>query len=143
VMDRRLLLSTIGFMRRAITSLVVLGLGLLGPAGCITPSIPIPPPDPAQMDFHLTTIDPMTSTAVLTYPQNDTYRGGVAFLYNRFKHQGVIQDVNPSGSIGPTPPMPAVLGDEVVVSVQVNDQTISSCVVLREGAQDPTTYCGP
>ena len=52
----------------------------------------------------------------------------------------MIHDVNPDDSIGPIS-MAAALGDQVVVSVQVGDQTFSTCVVLREGAQDPTNYC--
>jgi hypothetical protein len=49
-------------MRRAIVLSVLVG--------CITPSIPIPPPDPAQMTFHLTG-NVGTTTAVLTYPADN------------------------------------------------------------------------
>ncbi len=118
---------------------VIVALGL---AGCVTPSIPIPPPDPAMMSFHLTTVGTST-TAVLMYPATDAYKNGIAYVYNRSLGTGVIQACHPDGSIGPTEPTPASLGDNIVVSVQVGDQTESSCIVLQEGAQDPTHYCGP
>lgn len=122
----------------------LLGIGIaLTLAGCITPSIPIPPPDPSNMVFHLTTVDGSTS-ATMTYPPDDLYKGGIAFVRDEASGLGSIQNVNPDGSVGPiTLPPPVKLGDQVVFSVENGDQTVSSCVVLREGAQDPTVYCGP
>ena len=119
---------------------LVAAIAAIALAGCVTPSIPIPPPDPARMTFHLSgTTD---TTAVLTYPPTDSYRDGIAYVYNRKTGMGVIQNCNADGSIGPTPPTPAKINDEIVVSVQVGNQTESSCIVLREGTQDPTQYCG-
>ena len=121
-------------MRRVAVIAFVLGL-----AGCITPSIPIPPPDPASMDF---TVSTGTSTsAVLTYPATSAYRGGIAYVYNETLGTGIIQSCNPDGSIGPTEPTAASLGNQMIVSIQVGDQTQSSCVVLQQGQQDPTHYC--
>ena len=122
----------VGLMRRLIF-LIVLG-------GCVTPTIPIPPPDPAKMDFQVT-VTGTESTAVFQYPPTTSYKGGISYLYNRALGQGLIWACNPDGSIGPTGPLTAHVGDEIVVSVQVNDQTDSSCIVLRNGAQDPTQYC--
>jgi hypothetical protein len=132
-----LLVEFRGFMR--LVTAILLG-ALVG--GCVTPSIPIPPPDPAKMDFHLTVVD-QASTAVMTYPPTQSYCGGVAYIYNRDLGVGVIQDVNTDCSIGPTPAVAAALGNQLVFSVTNDQQTVSSCIVLREGAQDPTTYCGP
>ena len=118
------------------------GIGLLlAMAGCITPSIPIPPPDPSNMVFHLTTTNGQTS-ATMTYPPDDLYKGGIAFVRDEVTGLGSIANVNPDGSVGPiTVPPPVKLGDQVVFSVQNGAQTVSSCVVLREGPQDPTAYC--
>ena len=124
-------------MRRLATIAVI--AALLGLVGCITPSIPIPPPDPARMTFNVTVVD-LKSSAVFAYPIEHNYKNGIAYLYDRTLRGGVIHDVNPDDSIGPIG-LPASLGDQVVVSVQVGDQTISTCVVLREGAQDPNSYC--
>jgi hypothetical protein len=122
-------------MRRSAAS-VVLALAF---AGCITPTIPIPPPDPTEMTFHISTVN-MLSTATFTYPVQHNYCGGVVYLYDRNCQCGVIHAVNPSCSIGPVE-MQATIGDSVDVTVQRPDQTVSTCVVLREGAQDPTQYC--
>ena len=109
-------------------------------SGCVTPSIPIPPPDPAMMLFQLVGVG-SASTASLTYPPVDTYEGGIAYVYNRTQGVGVIQNVMPNGGIGPTPPTPAALGDQMIVSVENNQQTQSTCIILQQGLQDPTNYC--
>ena len=119
-------------MRRLVVLLVL--------AGCVTPSIPIPPPDPAKMTFQIT-VTGTDSSAVFNYPPTTDYKGGIAYLYNQNLGAGIIQNCNNDGSIGPTAPMRATAGDQIVVSVQVGQQTDSSCIVLRDGAQDPTTYC--
>jgi len=111
-------------------------------AACITPSIPIPPPDPARMEFTFSG-DVGAKQAVFTYPANVNYVDSVVLIYNRNKGKGVIQDAHDDGSVGPTDPLPADLGDNVVVSFQRDDQTVSTCVVLREGHQSSTDYCGP
>jgi hypothetical protein len=125
---------------RRLALIALVGLGVLGLAGCVTPSIPIPPPDPSKMTFTLSG-DPGAQTTSLVYPANATYVGGVAYVYNQAKGVGVIQAVNANGSIGPTPPVAAMLGDQIVVSVENDEQTVSQCIVLREGVQDPTSYC--
>ena len=135
-MDRGLLLAASGVMRR------LLLIAVVGLTGCITPSIPIPPPDPTQMDFAVVG-DPGTRTASMTYPADDNYRDSVVFIYNRNRGVGVIQDAHPDGSVGPTPPVAAELGDQIVVSFERADQTVSTCIRLRQGIQSPTDYCGP
>lgn len=111
---------------------VVVGVGL---AGCVTPSIPIPPPDPAAMTFDVTT-DPTSgaiTSASLTYPPTVTYVGGVVYVFNRSIGQGIIETVKPDGSIGPTAPVAATENDQLVISIENDDQTVSTCVVLRAG----------
>jgi hypothetical protein len=105
-------------------------------AGCITPSIPIPPPDPSEMQFHVGS----DGVAVFTYPPTDAYQGGTCYLFDRNQGHGVFELVHPDGSIGPLG-VPAALGDQIVVSIDNDDQSVSSCVILQEGAQDPNHYC--
>ena len=93
------------------------------------------------MTFTVTT-DPTSGTitsASLEYPATLTYQGGVAYVYNRSRGVGVIQAVNASGSIGPTPPVAASADDQLVISVENDEQTVSTCVLLREGK--PSSYC--
>jgi len=120
-------------MRRfALIALVVIG-------GCVTPSIPIPPPDPSEMDFDISS-DGTTSHATFTYPPDKNYEGGTAYVFDDSNGGGVFHIVNPDFSIGPMT-LAAALGDQIVVSIQSAEQTVSRCVVLRQGPQDPNTYC--
>jgi hypothetical protein len=115
-------------------------IALLGLAGCVTPSIPIPPPDPALMVFTLTTDTQGTVTsASLTYPATVSYVGGVVYVYNRTIGHGIIETVHPNGSIGPTTPVAAGLGDQLVISVENDEQTVSTCVLLGQGTA--AGYC--
>ena len=109
-------------------------------AGCITPSIPIPPPDPSEMTFDVTTMG-SDSSAVFTYPPTDSYKGGTVYVFDRANGQGVFQVAHADGSFGPTLALPAALGDQVVVSIENVEQTVSTCVVLQQGAQSPNHVC--
>jgi hypothetical protein len=125
-------------MRRLLL-IALIGLAA-GITGCVTPSIPIPPPDPALMTFTVTT-DPegAITSASFEYPPTVTYVGGVAYVFNRTSGKGVIETVHGNGSIGPTTPIEARLNDELVISVENDDQTVSTCVLLKEGT--PSSYC--
>jgi hypothetical protein len=120
--------------------LVLIGL-VIALSSCITPSIPIPPPDPSDMTFDIA-VDPNgVSNAVLTYPADSNYANGTVYLQNRTTGFGVFQPVNADDSIGPTQPLAAKVGDEVIVTIGTQIQTVSTCVVLRQGIQDPTAIC--
>jgi hypothetical protein len=133
-MDQALLQHLPGYMRR----IALIAFALTG--GCVTPSIPIPPPDPSQMDFVISTPPDGPSTAVLTYPPDQNYEGGTAYLFNHDTGGGVFHLVNPDFSVGPLG-LEAKAGDQIVFTVESTDQTVSRCVVLQQGTQDPNTYC--
>ena len=124
-------------MRRLISILVLATLG-----GCITPSIPIPPPDPGMMEFSVH-VEGQDSTARFSYPANVNYIDAIVFVFNRDREVGVIEATRADGSVGPTAPVAAALGEQIVVSFQREDQTVSTCIKLREGAQNPNDYCNP
>ncbi len=115
-------------------------LAVLG--GCITPSIPIPPPDPGKMTFAVT-VAGQDSSATFAYPPDINYIDTIVFVFNRERGVGVIETARPDGSVGPTAPLAAAVGEQIVVSFQRQDQTVSTCIRLREGAQNPNDYCGP
>lgn len=118
----------------------VLAFVLVGLVGCVTPSIPIPPPDPSKMEFTVTTDPNGTVTAAsLMYPATDSYKGGVAYVYNRSLGHGVIEAVNADGSVGPTAAVAATSGNQIVFSIENDQQTVSTCVLLKDGS--PTSYC--
>lgn len=142
-MDRRLLRHYLFSMQRSVPSMVLLALALaLALAGCITPSIPIPPPDPAQMTFQLQG-EVGDHTATFEYPPNVNYEDAIVFVYNRDRGVGIIEAARPDGSVGPTAPVRAELGEQMVVTFQRDDQTVSTCIRLREGAQSAISYCDP
>ncbi len=139
-MDHGLLLPLLGSMRRLthICAFVALAAGV----GCVTPSIPIPPPDATFMTFTPTTIEPGGEiTAVsLEYPPTDNYKGGLVYVYNRSIGRGIIEAVNGDGSIGPTQPVDATAGHALVVTVENDDQAVSTCITLRNDAS-AANYC--
>ncbi len=120
--------------------LVILGLAL-AVQSCITPSIPIPPPDPSQMTFQLQG-DVGNTSASFSYPANVNYEDSVVFVFNRTKGIGVIETARGDGSVGPTAPVRADIADEMVISFQREDQTVSTCIKLREGPQSGNPPCG-
>jgi hypothetical protein len=127
-------------MRPVLT--LIVASALVSPlVGCITPSIPIPPPDPSDMTFDIAVDGSGSSLAVLTYPADSIYVGGTVYVQNHNTGFGIFQPVNGDGSIGPTQPLAAGSGQEVVVTIGLESQTVSTCVVLRQGIQDPTAYC--
>lgn len=124
-------------MRRSGLAIAVAGL-LAG--GCITPSIPIPPPDPERMTFVVTG-DAGNTSATFAYPADINFRDSIVFVYNRDRGLGIIEASRADGSIGPTRPVSATIGDQIVVTFQREDQTISTCIRLRDGQQSATPYC--
>jgi hypothetical protein len=126
-------------MRRLVIVLVAIGLAG-GLVGCVTPSIPIPPPSADLMTFALQTDDQgQVHSASLTYPATEKYRGGLVYVFNRDVGRGIIETVNANGSIGPTRPFEAALGHALIISIERDDQTVSTCVTLREGT--PISDC--
>jgi hypothetical protein len=118
---------------------VSLVVGLVGAfAGCITPSIPIPPPDPEQMTFE---VQLEIGEARFEYSASGSYEGATVYVFNRDKRTGVIDTARDDGSVGPTLPFPAELGDQVVVTFEREQQTVSTCVVMRQGRQTSADRC--
>jgi hypothetical protein len=105
---------------------------------CVTPSIPVPPPDPQAMSF---TIDGATGpgTATFAYTSNPTLGGATVYVFDRAQGKGVIDTFRRDGTVGPTAPFPATAGDEIDVTFQEGDQAQSICVLLKVGT--PSTRC--
>jgi len=118
------------------TGLLALALGI----SCISPTIPIPPPEPSAMTF--TDVDPVAGVASFSYEPQATYAGAVVYVFNRDQGEGVITTADPDdGSVAPTRPFPAVEEDEIVVTFEVDGQLATTCVRLRAGPSDASRRC--
>ena len=120
-------------------ALALLSVALGG--GCITPSIPIPPPDPTRMTFDIGADATAPGTATFSYPADDRIDGAVIYIYNRDKGEGIITTARADGSVGPSKPFPAVLHDQVVITFQEGEQSVSTCLRITQGSQSATAYC--
>ena len=138
-MDQALLLHSPGIMRSLLGLAFVAGLA----ASCVTPSIPIPPPDPSRMTFRVEGLGGPDSHATFEYPPDAKYAEATVFVFNRDRGVGIIATATIDGAVGPTDPVPADLGEQIVVTFERDDQTVSTCIRLREGAQSSTDYCSP
>ena len=118
-------------------------IGLICIVGCVTPSIPIPPPDPSAMTFKVLSVGEPESRASFSYTPDANYSEATVFVFNRDRGVGIITTANVDGSVGETAPVRADLGDQIVVTFERDDQTVSTCIRLREGAQSATDYCSP
>lgn len=123
---------------RAVGALALALVLCAGFAGCITPSIPIPPPDPEQMTFDL---ELTTGNARFSYAPSGVYEGAVVYVFNRNRGTGVIDTARADGGVGPTLPFPTAAGDLVVVSFQRDTQTVSTCIAVRQGRQSAADLC--
>lgn len=96
--------------------------------GCVTPSIPIPPPEPQRMTF---TIDAQAGAASFTYGPESNYAEAVVYIFNRDRGQGIITTARPDGSVGPTDPFPATVGDQIAVTFETAESIAGTCVRIN------------
>jgi hypothetical protein len=118
-------------------------IGLICFAGCVTPSIPIPPPEPSAMTFRVLDLGGPEPRASFSYLPDANYSDATVFVFNRDRGVGIITTANVDGSVDETQPVSADLGEQIVVTFERDDQTVSTCIRLREGAQSSTDYCSP
>jgi hypothetical protein len=125
-------------LMRAPARYAVLAILAIAWAGCITPSIPIPPPDADLMTFE---VDVDLGEATFTYDPDPDFADAIVYVFNRTQGEGLIATARGDGSVGPTDPFPAALGDEVAVTFETDDQIVSTCVIVRQGRPDGTQVC--
>lgn len=123
--------------------LAVAVVALIAVAGCVTPSIPIPPPDPGKMTFHVAggSGSGALGTATFSYPADPAYKGAVVYVFDQDLGEGVIEAAGTDGAFPETQPFPAVLGNQVLVTIQREDQSEATCIVLQDGMQSSTNVC--
>jgi hypothetical protein len=115
-------------------------LAVVGLAGCFTPSVPIPPPEPEKMSFG---VDLTAGEAQFSYEANASYHDAVVYVFNRDKGEGVITTARTDGSVPSTPPFPAEEYDQIVITFELETQQASTCVELHEGPSSSEYECIP
>ena len=116
-------------------AIVAIGLAL-GLTGCVTPSIPIPPPEPALMEFAL---DAEAGTATFTYAPEPNYADAIVYVLNRDRGTGIITTARPDGSVGPTQPFPAAVNDRISITFETDETLAGACVTIQ--ASGAASFC--
>lgn len=118
--------------------MIAAALLLLSVSGCVTPSVPVPPPEPEKMVFSY---QADTGEASFAFDPDPSYAFAVVYVFNRDQGLGVIETARQNGSVGPTRPFAASLGDEIVITFELESQLASTCVVLQEGRSSSALEC--
>lgn len=98
-------------------------------AVCVTPSVPIPPPDVAKMTVE---IDAEQGLVQFAYAPDPSYGGAVVYLFNESIGEGIIATARDDGSVGPTEPFAAEIDDRLIVTFELDEQLSSRCVIIGE-----------
>jgi hypothetical protein len=124
---------------RAARIIAFIGIVLaLVASGCVTPSVPIPPPAPEDMSFG---VDDAAGVATFEFDPNPSYAFAVVYIFNRSQGAGIITTAESNGRVAMTEPFPATTGNEIVVTFEVDTQLASTCVVLADGQGSSAREC--
>lgn len=107
-------------------------------AGCTTPSVPIPPPSPDNIYFAL---DGDNGQATFHYDPDPSYGDAIVYVFNRDAGEGIITRADADGRVQESNPFPALVGDKIVVTFEVEAQTSSTCVLVQEGQSSSASEC--
>ena len=121
------------------TSFLAVLLGIaLALASCVTPSVPIPPPEPEKMVFAF---DALANEAQFTFDPDPSYGGAIVYIFNRNQGVGIIETAAADGSVGPTRTFAANLGDQVLITFDIETQLSTTCVELQDGRSSSALEC--
>ncbi len=91
------------------------------------------------MEFAL---DAAAGQVTFSYAPMVEYGGAVVYVFNRDRGEGVIATARDDGSVGPTAPFPAAVGEDIVVSFEIEDEVQSLCVRMQDGPSSDDQRCG-
>jgi hypothetical protein len=120
---------------RTLARALALALGL---GACMTPSLPLPPPDPGLVTFSL---DTAAEQATFQAGADPDWPGARVEVFDQDTGRGVITTANADGSVDETEPFRAHEGDHVYVVYEDDVQSASLCLILRDGASSFADIC--
>jgi hypothetical protein len=122
--------------RILVTTLVV---SLAAVAGCVAPSVPVPPPGPEAMSF---TLDLQAGVAVYQANLGSDWGSSWVTLYDDTTGEGIVARSQPNGHVGPTAPWRANDGDQVRIQFERDDGEVSGvCLILHGGPSSQNYEC--
>lgn len=86
-------------------------------------------------------LDSDAGTATFQFDPDPSYGGAVVYVFNRDVGEGIITTADIDGSVSQTPPFPAVEGDEIVITFELETQIGSTCVTIRDGRSNSGLEC--
>lgn len=123
----------------SLSTVAVAALALLFAAGaCNTPSVPIPPPRPDDVFFE---VDPDEAFGRFSHGPRADFGDAIVYVFNRDVGRGVISTANPDGSVDPTDTFPAIAGDRILITFEVETQLASICLKLEPGRSSAEHRC--
>jgi hypothetical protein len=121
-------------MRRA--PIVLLLLVALG--GCVTPSFPVPPPEPEAIVFSL---DPVAGMATFRADPEPEWAFARVTITDTTSGYGVIVPAEANGEVLETPPFRAEDGDLILIEYELDDQAGGLCLILHDGRSSSEFRC--
>jgi hypothetical protein len=108
-------------------------------AGCVAPSVPVPPPEPANMSFAL---DTSSGTATYTGGLGADWSNSWVSVFDDTTGKGVLDRSDATGHVGPTEPWRANDGDHVRIVFERDDgEQAGLCLILRGGPSSSGNRC--
>jgi hypothetical protein len=111
---------------------------VLSASACLTPSLPVPPPDPGLLAFHVDAVSGMATVHAASIPD---WANAKVSVYDEHTGRGVITTANPDGSVAETAPFPAADGDRILVEYETSDQSAGRCLILHDGPSRADFLC--
>jgi hypothetical protein len=87
------------------------------------------------------TLDIVAGTTRFSYPATNIYADSTVYVFNRDRGIGVITTSASDGHVEPSAPFAAALGEQIVVTFERDQQAVSTCIRLRNGAQSAADAC--
>jgi hypothetical protein len=106
--------------------------------GCVTPSVPIPPPEPEKMVFEF---DDMANLAQFQFDPDPSYGGAIVYIFNRNQGVGIIETAAADGSVAQTRTFAANLGDQILITFEIETQLSATCVEMQNGRSSSALEC--